>query len=58
MKIPAYEQAEIVKRLDADTRLKRLVQEATERCGHELGLDDVVDIQNRFEQRSLIMINQ
>jgi hypothetical protein len=58
MKIPAYEQAEIVKRLDADARLKHLVQEATERCGHELGLDDVIDIQNRFEQRSLIMINQ
>lgn len=58
MKIPAYEQAEIVKRLDADTRLIRLVQEATERCGLELGLDDVIDIQNWFEQRSLIMINQ
>lgn len=58
MKIPAYEQAEITKRVNACSRLKRLIKEATTRCGYEMRLDDVIDIQNRFEQRSIIMINQ
>ena len=54
MRVFNHVSEEIAKRLKGDARLKELAFQVESRIGHKLSLNDIIDIQNRFQRRSNI----